>query len=113
MKWNQLKAADQLDEIKQESTEKTILIFKHSTRCNISRASLDRLERKWNDSEMQNVKPYFLDLLNFREISNLISQQFNVEHESPQILLINQGQVILDQSHFSIDYDQIKAVAKN
>ncbi len=113
MKWNQLKAADQLEEIKKESAEKNILIFKHSTRCNISRASLDRLERKWNDQEMQNVKPYFLDLLNFREISNLIVQQFNVEHESPQILLINKGQAIFDQSHFSIDYDQIKAALKS
>ena len=49
MKWNPLKAADQLEEIKKESAEKNILIFKHSTRCNISRASLDRLERKWKD----------------------------------------------------------------
>ena len=113
MKWNQLKAADQLDEIKKESAEKNILIFKHSTRCNISRASLDRLERKWNEQEMENVKPYFLDLLNYREISNLIVDQFKVEHESPQILLIKKGQAILDQSHFSIDYDQIKAALKS
>jgi bacillithiol system protein YtxJ len=113
MKWNQLKAVDQLDEIKKESADKNILIFKHSTRCNISRTSLDRLERKWNDQEMQNVKPYYLDLLNFREISNSIVDLFKVEHESPQILLINRGEIILDQSHFSIDYDQIKAAAKS
>ncbi|HEY0740784.1 MAG TPA: bacillithiol system redox-active protein YtxJ [Chryseosolibacter sp.] len=113
MKWNQLRAADQLEEIKKESSEKKILIFKHSTRCNISRASLDRLERNWNEQEMQDVKPYFLDLLNYREISNKIVQQFNVEHESPQILLIDNGKAILDQSHFSIDYDQIKAAAKS
>ena len=113
MKWNHLNAVDQLDEIKKESSEKNILIFKHSTRCNISRATLDRLERKWNDSEMQDVKPYFLDLLNYREISNSIVEKFNVEHESPQILLIKEGRAILDQSHFSIDYDQIKAAAKS
>jgi bacillithiol system protein YtxJ len=113
MKWNQIKAAEQLEEIKKESAEKKILIFKHSTRCTISRASLDRLERKWDDQEMADVKPYFLDLLNFREISGLIAQQFNVEHESPQILLINNGKSVFDQSHFSIDYDQIKAAAKS
>ena len=113
MKWNQIKAAEQLEEIKKESAERKVLIFKHSTRCTISRASLDRLERKWDDQEMADVKAYFLDLLNFREISGLIAQQFNVEHESPQILLINNGKAILDQSHFSIDYDQIKAAAKS
>jgi bacillithiol system protein YtxJ len=113
MKWNQLKAVDQLDEIKKESADTNILIFKHSTRCNISRTSLDRLERKWNDQEMQHVKPYYLDLLNFREISNSIVDQFKVEHESPQVLLIKKGEIVLDQSHFSIDYDQIKAAAKS
>ncbi len=113
MKWNHLKAAEQLEEIRKESAEKNILIFKHSTRCNISRASLDRLERNWNEQEMQHVKPYFLDLLNFREISSLIAKEFNVEHESPQILLIKKGEAVLDQSHFSIDYQQIKAAAKN
>jgi bacillithiol system protein YtxJ len=113
MKWNKLKAFDQLAEIKKESSEKNILIFKHSSRCNISRASLDRLERKWNDQEMEHVKPYFLDLLNHRDISMSIAEQFRVEHESPQILLIKKGQSVFDQSHFSIDYDQIKAAAKN
>jgi bacillithiol system protein YtxJ len=113
MKWNQLKAVDQLDEIKKESVEQPILIFKHSTRCNISRASLDRLERKWNEQEMENIKPYFLDLLNHRDISSSIVEHFKVEHESPQILLIMKGEAVLDQSHFSIDYDQIKAAAKN
>lgn len=113
MKWHQLKELNQLNDIKKESSEQNILIFKHSTRCNISRASLDRLERKWNDEEMANVKPYFLDLLNHRDISSSIVEQFQVEHESPQVLLIKKGEAIFDQSHFSIDYDEIKAAARS
>lgn len=113
MKWIELKALDQLQEIRKESAEKTVLIFKHSRRCNISRTSLDRLERRWNEKEMAEVKPYFLDLLSYREISNLLADQFSVEHESPQILLIADGKSILDLSHFEIDYDQIKAALKN
>jgi bacillithiol system protein YtxJ len=113
MKWNQLKAVDQLDEIKKESAQQNVLIFKHSTRCNISRATLDRLERKWNEQEMENVKPYFLDLLNHRDVSSSIVEQFRVEHESPQVLLIKKGEAVFDRSHFSIDYDEIKAAAKN
>jgi bacillithiol system protein YtxJ len=109
MKWNELTALDQLQEIRQESTERPVLIFKHSHRCNISRASLDRLERSWNDQEMAHVKPYFLDLLSYREISNQLAEQFNVEHESPQILVIANGKSVLDLSHFAIEYDQIKS----
>jgi bacillithiol system protein YtxJ len=113
MKWIELNTLEQLDEIKKESATTPVLIFKHSRRCNISRASLDRLERNWNDDEMVRVKPYFLDLLTYREISNGIAEKFQVEHESPQILLINHGQSVLDLSHFEIDYDSIRTAIKN
>ena len=58
MNWNALNAPGQLGDIKNESVEKTVLIFKHSTRCNISRATLSRLERHWNQDEMKDVKAY-------------------------------------------------------
>jgi bacillithiol system protein YtxJ len=113
MKWIELNNLAQLEEIKKESAQQPVLIFKHSRRCNISRASLDRLERNWNEKEMADVKPYFLDLLSYREISNGIAEKFQVEHESPQILLINHGQSILDLSHFAIEYDSIRLAVKN
>lgn len=113
MKWHELKALDQLQVIKEESIERPVLIFKHSTRCNISRTTLDRLERHWNDQEMARVKPYFLDLLNYREISNSLATQFEVEHESPQILLIDKGRSVLDLSHFEIDYQEIRSAINN
>jgi bacillithiol system protein YtxJ len=113
MNWTELKALDQVDEIKKESTERPVLIFKHSNRCNISRTTLDRLERHWNEGEMAGVKPYFLDLINHRVLSNLLAEVFNVEHESPQIILIEKGKSILNLSHFEIDYLQIKAAINN
>ena len=113
MKWIALTSFQQLEDLKKESEEKAVLIFKHSTRCSTSRMSLDRLERNWNNQEMANVTPYFLDLISYREISNLISAQFNVHHESPQVLVISKGKSVLDLSHFEIDYDQIRKLLKN
>ena len=113
MKWEELKALEQVQQIKQESSQKPVLIFKYSTRCNISRTSLDRLERQWQDEEMSDTKAYFLDLLAHRELSRELAAQFNVEHESPQILLIRNGASILDLSHFQIEYDQIRAAVRN
>lgn len=108
MNWIELTAPDQLQNIQTESGNAPVLIFKHSYRCNISRAALDRLERNWNDNEMTHVKAYFLDLLSNRQLSDAIAGTFGVEHESPQILLISKGRAILDLSHFEIDYGQIK-----
>lgn len=113
MKWTELKGTDQLEEIKKESADKPVLIFKHSTRCNVSRTTLDRLERHWNDAEMSDVKAYFLDLISHRQLSCLLADHFNVEHESPQILLIHNGKSVLDLSHFAISYDLIRAAIKN
>jgi bacillithiol system protein YtxJ len=113
MNWIELKSIDQVAEIKNESAQQPVLIFKHSFRCNISRTSLDRLERHWNAAEMAHVKAYFLDLLSYREISNQLAAQFGVEHESPQIMVIANGKSILDLSHFAIEYASIKNAVKN
>ena len=113
MDWISLKDSKQLDEILAESTRQPVLIYKHSTRCNISRAAFDRLERKWDASAAGNLKRYFLDLLAHRDISNRIAEIFKVEHHSPQILLISQGKSVLDLSHYDIDFDSIKSVLSN
>ena len=62
---------------------------------------------------MAGIKPYFLDLITYREISNHISQEFDVEHESPQVLIIEKEKSIYDQSHMGIDYQQIREVVKS
>ncbi len=99
--WNTLKDVSQIDEIIQTSKEIPVVIFKHSTRCSISRMALRQFE---NEFALQGkVTPYFLDLIAYREVSNGISQRFNVEHESPQVLLIKEGVVIHHASHEGIN----------
>ena len=112
MNWNFLEQVDQVKELEKESDEKTILIFKHSTRCSTSRMVLDRLERNWK-KEGLNAKPYFLDLLSYREISNTVEENFNVRHESPQVLIIRNGKSVFNCSHFNIDWDVIKNAVQN
>ena len=102
MNWNKLISADQLDAIKEESAKQPVLIFKHSTTCSISAMALSRMERNWNDQ--LGVKPYYLDLLANRPISNKIENVFGIEHESPQVLLIRNGQCVYDASHMSISF---------
>ncbi|MBX2964552.1 MAG: bacillithiol system redox-active protein YtxJ [Cyclobacteriaceae bacterium] len=110
MQWNELTTLEHLQKISSESTEQKILIFKHSTSCSISRAVLGRLERSWNSEEMKAVKPYFLDLLRFREISNSVAEKFNVKHESPQAIVIENNKPVYAQSHFDISYNELKDV---
>ncbi|MBX2897228.1 MAG: bacillithiol system redox-active protein YtxJ [Cyclobacteriaceae bacterium] len=110
MNWIELKEAGQLEIIKAESHQQPVLIFKHSTRCSISRAVLDRLERNWH-IDLATIKPYFLDLLTYRSISNQIAADFAIEHESPQAILIYQNKPLYAQSHFGIDLAEINRAA--
>ncbi|GAB4002495.1 bacillithiol system redox-active protein YtxJ [Spirosoma daeguense] len=102
MNWNKLTNDTQLETIKEESATQPILIFKHSTSCSISAMALSRMERNW--SEQLGVKPYYLDLLANRPVSNQIEREFGVQHESPQVLLIRNGECVYDASHMSISF---------
>jgi bacillithiol system protein YtxJ len=107
MDWNKLSEEKQLDEIIQASTDKPVLIFKHSTRCSISATALDRLERSWNPMEVNETKPYYLDLLQFRDLSGAVGHKLAVEHQSPQVLLIKNGKCVYHASHYDIRYQEL------
>jgi len=105
--WTQLEDLGQLNEIISLSEEKPVVIFKHSTRCSISRMALKNFENEYDLED--NVAAYFLDLISFRDISNEIASRFNVVHQSPQLLLIVGGKSVYDVSHSSIDAQELKS----
>ncbi|MBK7883743.1 MAG: bacillithiol system redox-active protein YtxJ [Chitinophagaceae bacterium] len=109
MNWKLLQQEEQLVDIKQLSDTRPQIIFKHSTRCSISSMAKNRLERA---VAPDNIDFYYLDLLKYRNISNKISDTFNVFHESPQILLIKNGECIYDESHSGIDMADIEQQIK-
>jgi len=92
MNWNYLNDISQLDKLKELSNTTPVLLFKHSTRCSISSMAKSRLERDWDENS--EIKPYYLDLIQFREISDEIAAKFNVVHQSPQALLIKNEECI-------------------
>ncbi len=106
MNWKILENIDQLEQIKETSHQKTQLIFKHSTRCIISKMALKNFESDFLLNEV--IDAYFLDLIAQRDISNKIADDFGIEHQSPQILLIKDGKVVYNESHEGIDANVLK-----
>jgi len=99
--WIQVTDLGQLNEIIDISTEKPAVIFKHSTRCSVSRMVLKQFE---NEYDLQDkVVLYFLDLIEHRDISNEIATRFGVVHQSPQLIVIKDGKAVYNDSHESID----------
>jgi len=104
MNWLELTNEQQLQMIVEQSKEQPVVIFKHSTRCSISSMAKNRMER---ETAPGNILFYYLDLIRYRNISNKIAEEFQVHHESPQILLIKNGECIYDESHNGISMGEI------
>jgi bacillithiol system protein YtxJ len=107
LNWKVLSTPDQLNEIEKASFTKIQIIFKHSTSCSISRMAKNRMENGLEELE-RDADVYYLDLLAHRSVSNMISEKWNVEHESPQILIIKNGKSIYDTSHNMISINDIQ-----
>jgi bacillithiol system protein YtxJ len=110
MNWNKLIQASQLEEIKSISEQKPVLIFKHSTRCSISSMSLDRMLRNWKTEDEDKLTVFYLDLIEYRAISDLVSATFGIPHESPQVILVKNGEAVYDNSHYGISYPEIMSL---
>jgi bacillithiol system protein YtxJ len=108
MNWLSLTSEADLHQAIAASHTHSVLLFKHSTRCSISHAALSRIENAWNAEAINDTMPYYLDLLNHRDISNLIAQTFGVTHQSPQILIIKNGKCTHHASHMEITFDDVK-----
>lgn len=99
LNWIALTERKQLDEIVEKSNSKYQAIFKHSTRCGVSSGVLRQFERQIDNGE---VDFYYLDLLSFRSISDEIASKFAVMHQSPQLIVIKEGVVVANGSHYDI-----------
>jgi len=99
LNWSELSELSQLDTIIEDSKTKTQVIFKHSTRCGISRAVLKQFEKKEIEDT---IDLYYLDLLSYRDISNELASKFQVIHQSPQLLVIKKGVVVAHDSHYDL-----------
>lgn len=105
-RWNALESLGQWETIIERSFQNPVVVFKHSTRCFISRTAL----RDFESSGMNAGNPqtfYKLDLLSFREVSNAIASHTSVEHQSPQVIVLKDGKAVYSASHASISFDTV------
>ena len=107
MNWKHLTSLADLDKAISASDLGTVVLFKHSTRCSVSRMALKMFEQGWDES-LSNVSAYYLDLLENRPVSASIAEKLHIEHQSPQMLILQHGQVVHHSNHHSIDVNTVK-----
>lgn len=110
MNWIKLETDSQLSQLIDESSSYRTIIFKHSTRCGISSMVLRRFEKQMLNTD--ELRYYFLDLIAFRSISNKVAESFHLKHESPQLLIIENGSLVHHASHSNISHDSVISFVK-
>lgn len=110
--WIPLTSVAQLEAIKKESKAKWIGIFKHSTRCVISRTVIKNFDQSFPESLSGKIDMYYLDLLSYRELSNEVGYKFQILHQSPQLLMIRNGVTALHASHYDIMQVNLEKIVK-
>lgn len=106
--WQDLTSEAQWEEVLQQSHQQPVAVFKHSVRCGISAMTKMELAQGW-DLDAETVAFYYLDLITYRPISNRIAEDLGVWHQSPQLILIQNGQVTYHASHAAIKVSKVKA----
>jgi bacillithiol system protein YtxJ len=106
MNWIPLETEEQIALIKNEADPS--VIFKHSTRCHVSNMVLRYFEKEWK--ALDGVKVYYLDLITYSNLSNKVAETFQVHHESPQVIVVKNGECILDASHQDVSAQEIAEV---
>jgi bacillithiol system protein YtxJ len=99
--WERLTSVDQLKEVIAGSSEKPVLLFKHSTRCSISSMALNSFQKGWEGTP-EEIDIYYLDLLNYRDVSNATAKETGVMHQSPQVIVLKNNEVVYTATHSSI-----------
>ncbi len=105
MNWIPLTTEEQFSELLERSKDKLQLIYKHSTRCSLSTVIKQALD---DEDPPPGVDFYFLNVIADRALSGKIARHLHIHHESPQVILLKDGECVFSQSHFSITMDEIR-----
>ena len=105
MIWSEIKTTEEFDKLKDADlgeTNRWMLIFKHSTRCGTSMIAKKEFEKRWTGQ----LPVHLINVVEDREVSNVIARKYQVRHESPQLLIIRNGVCVYHESHYGIDAEE-------
>jgi len=99
----------EIEQYDQAKAQAVAVIYKHSTRCNVSDDAL--VEVKGFLDRHPDIPVYYVDVLENRSVSNHIANDLKIRHKSPQVIVMRNGSPVWDVSHFQITRDDIAAHA--
>ncbi|MFD1989589.1 bacillithiol system redox-active protein YtxJ [Paenibacillus nicotianae] len=104
----QMTTTDQLQEALNHTTQKPLLVFKHSTRCPISAGAYSEFKSYLENNPSEDVDYGLVYVVENRDVSNAVAEHLQVKHESPQVILVKNGEPVWNTSHSKITVSSLR-----
>lgn len=95
------KITTHLQDILEDSQKNPVIIFKYSNSCKSSEDLKKNFEKIFSKNKLQN-QVYLITVQIQINLSNKIEEYFNIKHESPQIIVLEDKKVVFFRNHKSI-----------
>lgn len=102
---------DQLQEALERSEQEPVVLFKHSTACPISARANEQMTQLSDDGDAPAV--YRLVVQDARALSDTIAERFDIQHETPQAIVVRDGQPVFNDSHQAVTADAVREAARS
>ncbi len=102
-----LHGLEDLDRVLAASSDRPLLLFKHSYTCGTSAEALDELVSHLNERPAD-ASYAMVTVQTHRDVSNAVARKLGVRHETPQALLVRDGRVVWSASHFRVTATALK-----
>ena len=110
MIYKELATNEQWNDAFEGSSNRPIVVFKHSTTCPVSANAHDEFSQYLNDSPREDVDYYMVKVIESRPTSLQIAEDTAVKHESPQIIFIDKKAKVWSASHWAVTKAHMRAV---
>ncbi|QTL52806.1 bacillithiol system redox-active protein YtxJ [Priestia aryabhattai] len=110
MEWTEITTLEEWDDILEKSTKRGQVILKHSTTCPVSSNAIKEYEHYLEGSPNNNLDYILVKVIESRAVSNQITKDLSVKHESPQIIFVKDKFKYWTASHWSVTTEHMTAV---
>ena len=104
-KYTEITSVEQWKKVLEQSSEKPIVVFKHSTTCPVSAHAYGEFTAFENP-----IERFLVKVIESRPVSNEISNDLGIQHQSPQAFVIANSDVVWNASHWKITKKELDKV---
>lgn len=110
--WKEITTLEEWEQVLHRSKEHPVLIMKHSTRCSVSAEAWEEYQTFVSSAAPKDAEYIMVKVIESREVSDRIARDLDIQHKSPQAILVRGGKEVWNTSHWHIKQSSLEEALK-